>query len=137
MKNPIIMAFAREMLQMTDEDMAKVTPQQEEEFQNALENMGKYRLVAEVDKSKYCTAGLKTGQKIIVTGSLIDKEASDCPLCPGMIAPLSASVQVYIDRCSRNRDLAAPMSAITCIDPGLDAGGLGNVTMKVRIESLP
>ncbi len=136
MKDPMLIAYAKDVLEVSDEDLAKITPEQEQEFKNAFENMMKYRFVAEVAKSKYCSAGLKVGQKIIITGSQIDVEASDCPLCPGMLGPLTSMVQIYLDRCIHNRNLTAPLSAVSCMDPGLDAGGLGNVSMTVRIEPM-
>jgi len=136
MKDPMLEAYAKNVLEMSDEDLAKITPEQEEEFKNAFENMMKYQLVAEVASSKYCAAGLKVGQRIIITGSLIDTAASDCPLCPGVLGPLVGVSQVYLDRCSNNSNLTAPLSAIACVDPGLDAGGLGSVSMNVRIEPI-
>lgn len=137
MKDPMLRAYAKDVLEMSDEDLAKITPEQEQEFKNAFENMMKYRLVAEVASSKYCAAGLKVGQKIIITGSQIDTDASDCPLCPGVLGALASRTQVYLDRCSNNSNMTAPMGAIACVDPGLDAGGLGSVSMKLRIELIP
>lgn len=99
------------MLGMSDEDIEKVTPEQQQEYKNTLENMGKYRIVAEVAKSRYCAAGLKVGQKIVLSGVQIDEEASDCPLCVGAIAPLERTFAVYLDRCAQNRDLTAPLGA--------------------------
>ncbi|RJP14351.1 MAG: hypothetical protein C4520_21810 [Candidatus Abyssobacteria bacterium SURF_5] len=134
MKDPMLLAYAKDVLEVSDEDLAKITPAQEQEFKNAFENMMKYKMVAEVTKSKYCAAGLKVGQKIVITGSRIDTEASDCPLCPGLLGGLATKTQVYLDRCSTNGDMTAPMGAIACLDPGLDAGGLGSVSMILRIE---
>jgi uncharacterized repeat protein (TIGR04076 family) len=136
MQDPMIEAMARDMLGMSDEDMARITPQQEEEFKNLIANMTQYRLVAEVVKSKYCSAGLQVGQKIVFNGSQIDKEATDCPLCVGAIAPLDRSLLVFLDRCQQNRNITDPMGGVTCSDPGMDAGGLGNVLMSVRIEPI-
>ena len=134
MRDPVLMAFAKDVLGMSDEDISKVTPEREQEFKNAMENMAKYRLVAEVVKSKYCAAGLQVGQKIVLNGVQIDKEASDCPLCVGAISPLSGSLSVYLDRCQNNRDLTAPLGGAACLDPGMEAGGLGSVLFDVRIE---
>lgn len=137
MKDPMLIAYAKDVLQVSDEDLAKITPEKEQEFKNAFENMMKYRLVAEVAKSKYCSAGLKPGQKIIISGTLIDTEASDCPLCPGMLGPLASMAQIFLDRCSTNRGLPGSLGAVSCMDPGFDAGGLGNASMTVRIEPVP
>ena len=129
-------AIAKNVLGMSDEDIEKVTPEQEQEYKNSIENMAKYRLVAEVVKSKYCAAGLQVGQKMVVTGASIDPEATDCPLCVGAIAPLERANAVYMDRCEQVRDMTAPLAGFSCIDPGLDAGGLGSVAFEVRVEPI-
>jgi uncharacterized repeat protein (TIGR04076 family) len=134
MKDPVMRAVAQNVLGMSDEDIDKVTPEQEKEYKNSIENMGKYRLVAEVVKSKYCAAGVKVGQKIVIDGAAIDAEATDCPLCVGAISPLERANAVYLDRCAQGSDVNAPLGGVACIDPGFEAGGLGNVVFDVRIE---
>lgn len=136
MRDPMVMAFAKDMLGMTDEDIAKVTPEKEQEYKNAMENMAKYRIVAEVVKSKYCTALLEVGQKLVLNGVQIDADASDCPLCVGAIAPLHGTISVYLDRCMKNRDVDAPVGGMACTDPGMEVGGLGQVLFAVRIEAV-
>lgn len=136
MRDPKLMAFAKDVLGMTDDDIANVTPEQEQEYKNTLENMGKYRIVAEVVKSKYCAAGLQVGQKFVFSGVQIDRDASDCPLCVGAIAPLERSLAVYLDRCAQNKDITAPLGGVACIDPGLEVGGLGTVLFDVHIEPI-
>ncbi len=134
MRDPVILAFAKDMLGMSEEDIAKVTPEKEQEYKNAMENMAKYRIVAEVVKAKYCTALLQVGQKIVFNGVQIDKDASDCPLCVGAIAPLHSTLSVYLDRCLHNCDITAPLSGAACTDAGIEVGGLGSVLFDVRIE---
>ena len=136
MRDPMVMAFAKDMLGMTDEDVAKVTSEKEHEYKNAMENMAKYRIVAEVVKSKYCTALLEVGQKLVLNGVQIDAAASDCPLCVGAIAPLYGTISVYLDRCMKNRDVDAPVGGMACTDPGMEVGGLGQVLFDVRIEAV-
>ena len=132
--DPMVEAFARDMLSMTEEDMAKITPEKEQEYKNAMENMANYRIVAEVVSSKYCTAMLEVGQKFVLNGVQIDQDASDCPLCVGAISPLHALVSVYLDRCFKGRDIAGPVSGFACTDPGIEVGGLGSVLFEARIE---
>ena len=134
MQDEQMKALAKDFLGMSEEDIAKVTPEQERQYKNTMENMNKFRLVAEVKKARYCAGGLQVGQKIVFDGVQIDKNASDCPLCVGAIAPLERALAVYLDRCGHNRDVAAPMEAVYCIDPGFDAGGLGTVMLEVRVE---
>ena len=134
MKDPGMIAVAKNVLGMSDEDIEKITSEQEQGFKNAIENMGKYQLVAEVVQSKYCAAGLQVGQKMVVKGASIDPEATDCPLCVGAIAPFQRANAVYMDRCEHGGDMTAPLAGFACIDPGFDAGGLGNVVFETRIE---
>jgi hypothetical protein len=138
MKDPMLRSVAKELLDMSEEDMARVTPEQERGYKNAVANMGKYRLVAEVAKSKYCTAGCKVGQKVVINvdASQIDTAASDCPLCPGAIASLSRSTVVLFDRYVQNRDITASLENVDCIDPGFENGGLGSVVFQVRVEPI-
>ena len=133
-RDPMIMAFAKDMLGMSDEDVAKITPEKEQEYKNAMENMANYRIVAEVVNSKYCTALLQVGQKLVLNGVQIDKDASDCPLCVGAISPLHGTLSVYLDRCMKNRDVAGSIGGFACTDPGMEVGGLGHVLFDVRIE---
>jgi len=136
MRDPVLTAFAKDVLGMSDEDIAKVSAEQEQEYKNTLKNMAKYRLVAEVVKSNYCAAGIRVGQKLVFSGVQIDPQASDCPLCVGAIAPLARSLSVYLERCAHDTNLTAPMGGAACIDPGMDAGGLGHVLMTVRMEPI-
>lgn len=134
MRDPMLITFAKDMLGMTDEDIAKIPADRDREYLNAIQNMAKYRLVAEVVKSKYCAAGVQVGQKIVLHGVQIDRDASDCPLCVGALGPLARSLGIYLDRCYHDRDLEAPLSGFACIDPGLDVGGLGHVLFSLKIE---
>ena len=136
MRDPMVEAFAKDMLGMTEEDLAKFTPEKEQDYKNAMENMAKYRIVAEVAKSKYCTAFLQVGQKLVLNGVQIDSDASDCPLCVGAIAPLHGTIGIYLDRCMKNRDVDAPVGGFACTDPGMEVGGLGQVLFNVRIEAI-
>ena len=122
MQDERMKALAKDFLGMSEPDMAKVTPEQELQYRNTMENMAKFRLVAEVKKARYCAAGLQVGQKLVFDGVQIDKNASDCPLCVGAISPLDRALTVYLDRCAHNRDVAALIEAVYCIDPGFEAG---------------
>ena len=98
MQDEQMKALAKDFLGMSEADMARVTPEQELQYKNTMENMGKFRLVAEVKKARYCAGGLQVGQKFVFDGVQIDKNASDCPLCVGVIAPLERALVVYLDR---------------------------------------
>jgi hypothetical protein len=134
--DPMLKTYAKDVFGMPDEDLVKLTADEERAYKNVGENMGKYRLVAEVTKAKYCYAGLQVGQKIVLDGLTIDTEASDCPLCMGAVGPLLSNVLVYYDRCLHNGPLQAKLPPVACIDSGLDAGelSLGEVLLDVRVE---
>lgn len=134
--DPVLKAYAKDVFDMPDEDLVKLTAAEEQAYKNVGENMAKYRLVAEVVKAKYCYAGLQVGQKIVLDGLTIDKEASDCPLCMGLVGPLLSNVLVYYDRCLNNGHLEAKLPPVACIDSGVDAGelSLGEVIAHVRVE---
>jgi hypothetical protein len=122
---------------VSDEDLEKVGPHLVRALTKSAENMATHRLVFEVVKSSNCLYGVQKGQKIVISGSAIDTDASDCPLCIGLVAPLLPSSIVFYDRCI-NGNLSDPMpEGVHCIDPGIDcpeAGGLGQVVVTARIE---
>jgi uncharacterized repeat protein (TIGR04076 family) len=129
--------FTAEVLGMTEEDIAKVTPELEASLLNLGAKAGKYRIVAEVVSSKYCFAGLQRGQKYVLErGQQLNPTESTAPLCLGAIAPLVEKVQVLIDRISHGGDITAHLRGYHCTDPGLDLGGLGGVEFKIRIEEV-
>jgi hypothetical protein len=119
------------------EDLAKIGPELVRALTKSADNMATHRLVFEVVKSKNCLYRIQKGQKIVINGSAIDTNASDCPLCMGLVAPLLPSTVVFYDRCI-NGNLSDPMpEGVHCIDPGLEcpeAGGLGEVVVTARIE---
>ncbi len=126
---------AKQMFGMSDEDMAKVTPEMEQELLNAMAGIGSYRLVAEVVSSKYCFAGLQPGQKFVVdNANQINPQETTAPLCLGAIAPLIERAHLLLDRLYHKGDATAHMAGFRCTDPGLDLGGLGTVEFKVRVE---
>lgn len=129
--------LAKEMLGMTEEDMAKVTSKMEQEMKNIMAALGKYRLIAEVTSAKYCFAGLVPGQRFVVDlDGKINPEESTAPLCLGALGALGEKSRMMMDRVSQDGDITAPMAGFRCVDPGLDLGGLGSVEFKVRIERI-
>ena len=67
----------------------------------------------------------------------IDTEASDCPMCMGLVGTLLPLNLVFYDR-TLTGNFTDPMpEGVSCVDPGLDcpeAGGLGSVVLEARIE---
>lgn len=99
----------------------------------------KYKMIAEVVKSKYCNAGLKVGQKLVFSvlpGRLLPDE-SDCPLCVKALAPVAASMKMAWERLVRGDELDPNICMfpyVQCEDPGIERGGLGNVLFNIRLE---
>ncbi len=125
------------MFGMTEEDMARVTPELEGELLNAMSKAQKYRLVAEVVSSKYCFAGLQVGQRYVVErGQQLNPADSTAPMCLGAIAPLTEKALTLVDRMSHNGDVTAHLRGFRCTDPGLGLGGLGCVEFKIEIEEI-
>jgi uncharacterized repeat protein (TIGR04076 family) len=134
-KDDNLKAMAAEMFGMTEEDMAKVTPEMEQELVNAMGEIGNYRLVAEVISSKYCFAGLQPGHKFVVENAMqINPEESTAPMCLGAIQPLVERGTMLLDRIYQKGNITAHMAGFRCTDPGLDLGGLGSVEFKVTVE---
>ena len=126
-------------LGMSDEDMEKITPEQEEELQSVGSKAGRYRVVAEVVDSKYCSAGLKPGQKYVIEpAQQINLGESTAPLCLGALAPLGYRMEVYLDRMghSADEDMTSGLRGFRCTDPGIGLNGLGTVEFKVSIEEV-
>jgi hypothetical protein len=88
-QDEMLKGFLGGHLGMSEEDMEKITPEQEEELRNVGSKAGKYRVVAEVVNSEYCSAGLKPGQKYVIDpAQMVNMGESTAPLCLGALAPL-------------------------------------------------
>lgn len=124
-------------LGMTEEDLAKITPEREGAFKNLLLNIGRYRLVAEVVSAQYCAAGLQAGQRFVVeNGRRLNGAQSTAPLCVGALAPLAEATGLLLDRIYHDAPVCTPMVGFHCHDPGIDLGGLGHVVFKVHVEEI-
>ena len=123
---------------VSDEDLKKAAPVKQALLKSA-ENYQKYRLVFEVVKAENCLAGVQVGQKVVVEDGVINQDASDCPMCMGLVAPLLPLNIVFYDRAiSGTLNPTVPMpEGVRCVDPGLDCpelNGLGTVLMSARVE---
>jgi uncharacterized repeat protein (TIGR04076 family) len=136
-QDEMLKGFLGGHLGMSDEDMAKITPEQEEELKAVGSKAGKYRVVAEVVNSEYCSAGLKPGQKYVIDpAQQVNMGESTAPLCLGALAPLGQRMEVYLDRMGHHENMTATLRGFRCTDPGFGKGGLGTVEFKVSIEEV-
>ncbi|MBI5118291.1 hypothetical protein HZA56_17580 [Candidatus Poribacteria bacterium] len=129
--------FATNVMGMTEEDLAKISPEMGEGLKNAMLNIGRYRIVAEVISSQYCFAGLQPGQKYILqNGPQLNTAESTAPVCVGALPPLAERANLLLDRVYNNVNVTAPMAGFRCHDPGINLGGLGHVQFKVTVEEI-
>ena len=125
---------------MTDEDFEKfISSPGHMRLALRTGEMRKYKLIAEVVKSKYCNAGLKVGQKYTfsVMPSQLLVEESDAPFCIKALGPMGQIMLVFWDSLAAGVDPNDGMwTHVQCLDPGVERGGLGNVLFKVHAEKI-
>ena len=134
----------KNFLGMTDEDLAKVLPHEERIARN-VPRMLRYKVVAEVTFSKYCLAGIKVGDKIVFDPWL-NLQATTCTPCPRALIPVLVALQSYwerifdlLDRGIEDIDTIDDVvfgRVVPCLDPGLEHGGLGQVTFRFHAEKI-
>lgn len=132
-------AQTREMLKgaigMTDADLDRLGPN----IHAVLAHMGdfaNYKLVAECTESKYCFAGIKQGQKYVMSSAPLSLlPESDCPTCMRALAPITGILNIMMERIASGMDPNPELfQVVECLDPGLDRGGLGHVVFKVYAQ---
>ncbi len=91
----------------------------------------KYKIVAEVVSSKYCTAGCKKGQKYVFQAlpAVLSQKDSDCPVCARALAPLGVAIGEVWEEIGQGK-INVPHT-VECLDPGVEKGGLGHVVFKL------
>jgi uncharacterized repeat protein (TIGR04076 family) len=129
---------------VTDEDLAKV-PRNVERIARNFPRALPYKVVAEVTSSKYCLAGIKVGDKFVFNPWLNLQETT-CTPCPRALLPVLIALQSYwertielLDRGIEEIDALDDVvfgRAVPCLDPGLEHGGLGQVTFKFHAEKV-
>ncbi|MBI5013993.1 MAG: hypothetical protein HZB55_00680 [Deltaproteobacteria bacterium] len=106
-------------------------------FFERIEEVAGHRIVAEVIDSRYCAAGLKKGQKIVIEGGALVPEKSTAPLCMRALGPLTGFVNTILEQIVAGVDPDDRVfRGAECLDPGLEAGGLGKVRFQVRVERI-
>jgi uncharacterized repeat protein (TIGR04076 family) len=133
--------FIKQMLQqatgITDEDFAKyISFPRNLELAQATPAFMKCRVVCEVVEAKYCTAGLKEGQKYVLQAlpAVLLSRPEDCPPCVRALSPIGEKLgEVWADIASGNTE---KVYTVECMDPGVEEGGLGHVKFLIRIEEV-
>ena len=136
-QDEMVKSFLVGHLGMPEEDLSKISPEQEEELKKVGQRGGRFRVVAEVVEAKYCAAGLKPGQRYVIEPALqINLGESTAPLCLGALAPLGQRMEAYLDRMGNNDKVAGPLRGFRCTDPGIGLNGLGSVAFNISIEEV-
>ena len=132
--------FIKQMMQqavgITDEDFEK--------YLSYPKNLGiaegtpelmKYRIIAEVTESKYCSAKVKPGQKYVFQSipAMLLAEESDCPLCARAIAPVATALGKIWEKIIEGTN-PLEEELVGCLDPGVENGGLGHVVFRVYAQ---
>lgn len=135
-KKEIIKQALRQAVGITDEDFEKhmSNPKNLALSEHTPELM-KYKIIAEVMEAKYCSAGLKIGQKYTfqVLPAMLLPEESDCPPCARALAPIGNMLQGVWDKIIEGTNFTKG-DIVGCLDPGVDNGGLGHVVFKVYAQ---
>ncbi|MBW2201744.1 MAG: hypothetical protein JRF71_13060 [Deltaproteobacteria bacterium] len=106
-------------------------------FFTRLDEVVKTRIIAEVIESKYCAAGLKNGQKFVIEGGALVPEKCTAPLCMRALGPITGFVNTILEKIVSGEDPNDRVFMVAeCLDPGLEAGGLGKVKFQVRVEPI-
>ncbi len=129
----------KQVVAITDEDWEtfKSGSQGVHKFFTRIQEIGKFRIVAEVIESRYCAAGLKKGQKFVIEGGALVPEKSTAPFCMRALGPLTGFVNSILEMIVAGNDPNDRVFQVAeCLDPGLEAGGLGKVKFQVRVETI-
>ena len=129
----------QDLIQITDEDWhaLKNNSPGVYRFFERMDQVGKYRIIAEVIESKYCAAGLKKGQQFVIEGGALVPEKSTAPFCMRALAPLTGFINTILEKIVAGEDPNDRVFRVAeCLDPGLGAGGLGKVRFLVKADPL-
>lgn len=120
---------------ITDEDFkTHISFPQNMKLAEATPEFMKSKIVAEVIETKYCSAGLKKGQKYTFQAlpAVLLPEESDAPVCARGLGPLGNMIeQVWQGIMAGN---VKETYEVGCLDPGVAKGGLGHVVFKVSVK---
>lgn len=128
--------IVKQAIGITDEDLARLSPGMKKLLTDLPEKM-KWKVIAEVTESKYCFAGLKPGDKFVINFPVLNVSESTAAPCMEALAPLINHMRAMIDRVAEGGDPNESIFAtqqVSCMDVGVEHGGLGRVMFKVYSE---
>ncbi len=128
--------IAKQAIGITDEDLERLSPGMKKLLSDLPEKM-KWKIIAEVTESKYCFARLKPGDKFVFNFPVLNVSESTAAPCIEAIAPLANHIRAIVDRVAEGGDPNESIFAtqqVSCMDVGLEHGGLGRVMFKVYAQ---
>ena len=128
--------IVKQAIGITDQDLARLSPGMNKLLTDLPEKM-KWKIIAEVTESKYCFAGLKPGDKFVINFPVLNVSESTAAPCIEAIAPLTNHIRAMVDRVAEGGDPNESIFAtqqVSCMDVGVEHGGLGRVMFKVYSE---
>lgn len=136
MVDPQVARMMREAIGITEADLGRLG-ERTKRIMGMAPTLRQHQIVAEVTQAKYCMAGVKEGQKIVFECFPIrlNPQETTCPLCIRGLGPVLEPVTIIRELFLAGIPLAQlPTRMAECLDPGLDAGGLGHVRFKVSMQ---
>ena len=137
MDKDTIVKLVRRRLKLGDQEWSLI--ENNPKFQRLFANVVKavrYRLVAEVIKSKGCNTGHVVGQKLVFdsAGNLLTKENPD-RICSFLMPNLTVLINAFFENLMNGRDPNEVMFNTTgCFDTGSSCGGWGHVVVRMTAE---
>ena len=128
--------MTKQAIGITDEDLERLAPGMKKLLSDLPEKM-KWKIVAEVTESKYCFAGLKPGDKFIFNFPMLNVAESTAAPCIEAIAPLAGHIRAMVGHVAEGGDPNDSIWAtqqVSCMDVGVEHGGLGKVMFRVYAE---
>lgn len=128
--------ITKQAIGITDEDLDRLAPGMAKLLTDLPEKM-KWKVIAEVTESKYCFAGLKPGDKFVFNFPVLNVAESTAAPCMEAIAPLASHIRAMVDHVAEGADPNDSIWAtqqVSCMDVGVEHGGLGRVMFRVYAE---
>jgi len=123
---------------LNDDQVAGLHPGLQKLFTGVTSTMSN-QIVAEVVKAEHCFAQVQVGDKIVFD-PFLNSEKSIGVMCPKALLPLMTQINALWEMtaewaASGREELPEIVwRNIRCLDPGMDAGGVGGVVYNVRFE---
>ncbi len=98
----------------------------------------RYEIVAEVTASAHCANFIKAGETFVFDlAGVIKPDRSTANLCLGILARIQPGLLLAADRAREGlHPISAGWHSFDCFDTGLDHGGTGKVTVRLRLRDV-